>query len=122
MGPLDRVSLPTTTRPAPTYVPNACAKEQARPGVRKSPTTPRIPETPIFNRCSRRAMLCEAPYGIYERIEQLARRFPALLADYAQDRLGLANADVKPAVRPVDPQAIDHVGPSVGVLLAQFHQ
>ena len=42
--------------PPPTYVPNACANEQASAGVRKSPTTPRIPETPIFSRCSRAGM------------------------------------------------------------------
>ena len=53
ISPDMRVSRPSTTRPAPTNVPNACANEHASDGVRNSPTTPRIPDTPIFNRCSR---------------------------------------------------------------------
>src|SRR5262249_31508110 len=52
IGPLDLLSRPTTTRPVPTYEPNACAKAHANAGVRKSPTTPRIPDMPILSRCS----------------------------------------------------------------------
>src|SRR2546423_9824152 len=107
MSPEARVSRPTTTRPPPTYVPNACANEQANAGVRKSPTTPRIPETPIFSRCSRRGMSGKTPHSFDEVVRQLARRIPPLLANNPHHRLRLAHAHVKPAVWPVHAQAVN---------------
>src|SRR5713226_6800047 len=119
ISPEARVSRPTTTRPPPTYVPNACAKEQASAGVRNSPTTPRIPETPIFSRCSRRGMSGEAPDLFDDGIEELARRGPALLANNTHNGLGLADAHVKPAIGPIHAQAVHHAGAAVAMALAQ---
>src|SRR5712692_8074336 len=118
MGPLARVSRPTTTRPPPTYVPNACANSRARPGVKNSPTTPRIPETPIFSKCS----LGKAPHLIEQRVKQGHRRLAALLANHPHDRLGLAHANVKPPLRPVHAQSIGCVDPAIAIALAQVHQ
>src|ERR1700730_7037377 len=119
MSPEARVSRPTTTRPPPTYVPNACANEHASAGVRKSPTTPRIPETPIFSKCSRRGMLRKTPDSLDEVVRKLARRIPALLANNAHHGLGLAHAHVKPTVRPVHAQAVHHARAPIGIPLAQ---
>src|SRR6266550_4714442 len=74
IGPLDLVSRPTTTRPAPTYAPNACAKEHASDGVRNSPTTPRIPETPTLSRCSlmQSSGLAQSAFRIIDAADRLA--------------------------------------------------
>src|SRR6185369_2436335 len=122
MSPEARVSRPITTRPPPTYVPNACANEHASAGVRKSPTTPRIPETPIFSRCSRRGMLCKTPDSFDEVLGQLARRVPSLLANNPNHRLGLTHAHMKPTVGPVHAQAVYYAGTSIGIPLAQGGQ
>src|SRR5450759_2801950 len=98
MGPLVRVTRPTTTRPDPTYDPNACAKASASDGVRNSPTTPRIPETPIFSRCSRGI----GPHCVEQTLEEGGGRRSALFADDAHHRLGVADANVKPMVRPLN--------------------
>src|SRR5580700_2164732 len=121
ISPLDRVSRPTTTRPAPTYVPKAWAKAQARPGVRKSPTTPRIPDTPIFSRCSR-GISGETPHLFEQGFEQFLWRISPLFTDHAHDRLGLAHAHMKPAAGPIDTQAVEHVHPAVAIAFAQIHQ
>src|SRR6185295_7661856 len=122
ISPEARVSRPSTTRPPRTYVPNACAKEHASAGVRNSPTTPRIPDTPIFSRCSRRAMLSKTPDALHQRFIKLAWRIAALLADDAHDRLGLADAHVKPQVGPVHAQSVNRVRPSVVVPFAQLRK
>src|SRR5436190_13237693 len=122
MSPEARVSRPTTTRPPPTYVPNACANEHASAGVRKSPTTPRIPETPIFSRCSRLGILCKTPDALDERVKQFARRISPLLANNPHHGLGLTHSHVKPAVRPVHAQAVYHARAPIGIALAQRSQ
>src|SRR5689334_19127085 len=121
ISPVVRVSRPTMTSPLPTYVPNACPNCMASPGVRKSPTTPRIPETPILRRCSR-GMLCETPDFFEERFEEFFGRVALLLADDPHDRLGLADTDVKPAAGPVHAQAVEHADAAVAVALAQVRQ
>src|SRR4030095_2078347 len=73
ISPLARVSRPSTTRPRPTYEPNACANALAIDGVKNSPTTPRTPETPILSRCSRWGV-SGTTHLFDERVEQLAGR------------------------------------------------
>src|SRR5690242_8722569 len=109
MGPLARVSRPTTTRPAPTYVPKACAKARASAGVRNSPTTPRMPETPIFRRCA----LAKVPHTVHQRFKQSSRRYITLFANDAHRRLGLAHAHVEPSIGPVDTEAVGRVDMSI---------
>src|ERR1700689_1979733 len=109
IGPVARVSRPTTTRPPPAWVPKVCAKARASCGVRKGPTTPRMPETPIFRRCSR-GILADL---IHQFLKEHARRDAAMFADHTHDGLGLADADVKPFRRPIDPQTVDRIGAAI---------
>src|SRR6476469_7959761 len=78
-------------------------------GVKNSPTTPRTPETPIFRRCSRCGSSGTAAHLLQQLVEQGPGRRSALLADHADDGLGLADANVEPPVGPLHADAVHHV-------------